>query len=100
MPPSPELGRRGSEVRRVKVADEIDSDQLGGSAGDIRVSREIAIDLAGKGIGEQKPGAGKHVAVRQLSVNGFDDVTEVVGQRNFLEQPLSDEKEPLARVVS
>ena len=50
MPSSPEIRGVGGEIGKVKIDSDVESQKLGDASRDIRVSREVAIDLYRVGI--------------------------------------------------
>jgi hypothetical protein len=51
VPVAPEFLRREDQVGESEVLNELDAHQLRGAAGDVRIPREVAVNLKRKGVG-------------------------------------------------
>src|SRR5438309_1340694 len=97
MPSSPEIRGVGGEIGKVKIDSDVESQKLGYSSRDIRVSREVAIDLYRVGID-----ADQSFCSSPGPVGGEERVDhrgDIVGNIDLLEQTPRDEPNPFPMVV-
>src|SRR6188472_3355787 len=98
MPVTPEFLRRSHEIREAEVLQQLDPHQLRGAPGDVRVSREVTVDLKGEGVdAEQDVQAGWHGTRVEHAV---DERRQVVGDEDFLEEPPRDQPESIANLFT
>ena len=88
VPAAPELGDVAAEIRHVEVAHQLDSEQLRRSDGDVRIAREVAIDLEGEEDGGKKQSASALLGVGRKHLVNIHGA--IVGHHNLLEQAPKD----------
>ena len=92
VPALPEVGWRLRQVGREEVARELDAEQLGQTARDVGVGREVAIDLRGEGVHVDVAEAPR-VGLLQRGAGLGDDEADIVGNAGLLEEAPGDQAE-------
>lgn len=93
VPTPPELGDVAAEIRHVEVAHQPDPKELRRSDGDVRVAREVAVNLESEEDGGEQKRASRLFRVSRKHL--VDIHRAVVGHHDFLEQPSKNLSHPV-----
>ena len=92
VPRPPELRDVSREIRLVEVLEQLDAEQARGSAGDVAVAGEVAVDLEGEPVHAEHER--RRADPARVCERGVDRRRERVGDRDLLEQSQQDEEDP------
>ena len=84
MPSTPELRDVAAEIRHVEVAHQLDAEQLGRTDGDVRVAREVAVNLESEEDGGKEQSASALLGVSRKHLVNIHSA--IIGHHNLLEQ--------------
>jgi len=84
MPALPEIARVGCQVGEAEVYTDIETEHPGGPPGDVRIAREVAVDLQREGVCSQKH---RRPAGVVRPVDAIDQHGHIVGDHQLLEEP-------------
>ena len=97
MPSSPKLRNGVGQIGAIKILGQVYTEQSGNPQGDIRVGREVEIDLQCIQVScnnERKPCIGLDIVI-----DGIDKYRQSVGNHQFLKKPLFNLPETMAHIL-